>query len=131
MGILLQSKADIAYTVLAGRSAASMRRYYNSEEVEESYRLSDIDVDHGCCAEGRGASVSGLDDQRPLAVLLLGDVLNYLQGLDVRLELDIPCVSVDFKDVVGVRFHDGVLYDVVRRLCILIHRLHRDKDKQV
>lgn len=88
-----------------------------------SYRLGDVDVDHGCRAKGRRPSVPGLDHQRPLAVLLLGDVLHNLHGLDVRLQLDLPRLGVDVECVIGVSFHDGVLYDIVGRLGVLVHCL--------
>lgn len=88
-----------------------------------SYRLGDVDVDDGGGAEGRRASVPGLDHQRPRAVLLLGDVLHDLHGLDEGLQHDLPSGDVDVKGVVGVGLHDGIFNDVVGRLGIVIHRL--------
>lgn len=93
------------------------------ERRSRSYRLGDVDVDHGGRAERRRTSVPGLDHQGPLAVLLLGDVLHDLHGLDVRLQLDLPCVGVDVKGVVRIGRHDGVLDDVVWRLRVFIHCL--------
>lgn len=89
----------------------------------ESYRLSDVDLHHCCCAKGGLSSVSGLDHQGPLAVLLLGDVVHDLQRLDVRLELDLACGPVDLKYVVWVGSHDGVLDHIVRLLRIFIYSL--------
>lgn len=94
-----------------------------------SYRLGDVDVDHCCCAEGRRASVSGLDDQRPLAVFLLGDVLHDLHGLDVGLQSDFSGVCVDFERIVRIGRHYGVFDDVVWRFGIFVHCLWKKKGK--
>lgn len=88
-----------------------------------SYRLGDVDVDHRRCAEGRRASVPGLDDQRPLAVFLLGDVLHDLHGLYVGLQSDLPGVCVDFERIVRIGRHYGVFDDVVWRFRIFVHCL--------
>ena len=65
----------------------------------------------------------GHHQQRPLALLRLGDVVDDLHGLDVGLEFDHARVAVDVEDVLGVRLHDGVLDDVVGGLCDFVHRL--------
>lgn len=109
--------------VLPKAQAWNKKRCQHAASHSRSYRLGDIDIDHGCCAEGWRASVPGLDHQRPLAVLLLGDVLNNLHGLDVGLQLDLPSVGVDIKCIVRIGCHDGVLDDIVWRLCIVIHCL--------
>lgn len=89
----------------------------------ESYRLSDVNLHHCCCAKGWLSSVTGLDDQGPLAVLLLGDVVHNLQRFDIRFKLDFACGPVDLEYVVRVSSHDGVLNDIVRLLRILIYSL--------
>lgn len=105
------------------------KRCEHAASLCRSYRLCDVDVDHSCRAEGRRASVPGLDHQRPLAVLLLGDVLHDLHGLDVRLQKDLTSVGVDIKRVVRIGCHDGVLDDVVRRLRVLVHCLQERSRK--
>lgn len=95
-----------------------------------AYRLGDVDVDHRRGAEGRRASIPGLDDQRPLAVLLLGDVVHNLHGLDVRLEPDLSGVRADFEGVVRVGRHDGVFDDVVWRFGIFVQCLRGKKKKR-
>lgn len=94
-----------------------------------SYRLGDVDVDHRRRAEGRRASVPGLDHQRPLAVFLHGDVLHDLHGLDVGLQSDLPGVCVDFEGVVRIGRHYGVFDDVVGRFGIFVHCLLKQKRK--
>lgn len=88
-----------------------------------AYRLGDVDVDHRRRAEGRRAAIPGLDHQGPLAVLLLGDVLHDLHGLDVRLQPDLAGVCADFEGVLGVGRHDGVFDDVVGRFGIFVQCL--------
>lgn len=90
---------------------------------EKAYRLSDVDVDHRRGAEWWRASIPGLDHQWPLAVLLLGDVVHNLHGLDVRLQPDLSSVGADFKGAVGVGPHDGVFNDVVWRFSIFVQCL--------
>lgn len=89
----------------------------------KSYRLCDIDVDNGCCAEGRRAPVPGLDHHRPLAVLLLGDVMHNLHRLNVGFQFDLASVCIDLKCIVGICGHDGVFNDIVWRLSVFIHGL--------
>lgn len=94
-----------------------------------SYRLGDVDIDHGGRAEGWRTSIPGLDHQRPLAVLLYCDVLHNLHGLDVWLQLNLTSVTVDVKCIVRVGFHYGVLDDIVWRLCVIIHGLDREQNE--
>lgn len=95
-----------------------------------SYRLGDVDVEHSCGAEGGRAAVPRLHHQGPRAVLLLGDVVDDLQGLDVGPQLDVARRAVDDEDiVVGLRLHDGILDDVVGRLRVLVHRLRGKRSR--
>lgn len=90
----------------------------------KTYSFSDVDLDDCGGAEGWLASVPGLHHQGPGAVSLLGDVLNDGHGLDIRLEHNLPRVSINVKDVVvWFSFHDGVLDDVVGDFCIIIDSL--------
>lgn len=89
-----------------------------------TYSFSDVDLDDRSGAEGRLAAVPGLHHQRPGAVCLLGDVLNDSHRLNVGLQHDLPCVSVNVKYVVvWLSFHDGILNDIVGYFCILVHSL--------
>lgn len=91
-----------------------------------TYSFSDVDLDDRSGAEGRLASVPGLHHQGPGAVSLLGDVLNDGHRLDVGLEHDLPCVSVNVKDVVvRFSFHDGILNNIVGYFCIIVYSLCR------
>lgn len=111
--------------VLQATAQVCSRKYCKHVASQsKSYRLCDIDINHGCCAEGWRASVPGLHHQRPLAVLLLGDVLYNLHWFDEGLQLDLPSVWVDVKRIVRISRHDGVLNEVVWRLCIVIHCLY-------
>lgn len=93
-----------------------------------THSLGDVDLDDCGGAEGRLASVSGLHHQGPGEVALLGDVLNDGHRLDVGLEHDLPGVGVNVEDVVvRLSFHDGVLDDVVRHLCIIVYSLRKCK----
>lgn len=90
----------------------------------DTYSFSDVDLDDCRGAEGRLAPVAGLHHQRPGAVSLLGDVLNDGHRLDIGLEHDLPRVSIDVKDVVvWIRFHDGILDDIVGYFCIIVYSL--------
>lgn len=89
-----------------------------------TYSFSDVDFDDCGSAEGRLALISGLYHQRPGTVPLLGDVLNDGHRLDVGFEHYLPCVSVDVKNIaVWVRFHDGILDNIVGYFCIIVYCL--------
>lgn len=94
-----------------------------------SHRLCDVDFHDGCGAEGRRASITGLNHHRPPAVLLSGDVLHNLHRFDVRFELNLSCGCVDVEDVVWIGCHDWIFNDVIGFLCVLIHSLNTNRNQ--
>lgn len=88
-----------------------------------TYLLCDINLQNCRGTEGWGTSVFGLHHQRPYAVFVLCDVVDDVQGTDIRFQLDFPSALVYIKHIGWICLHDGIIHNVVGFFCILIYSL--------
>lgn len=88
-----------------------------------AYLFCDVNLQNCCGAEGRGASVFGLDHQWPYAVFVVCDVVDDVQRSDIGFQLDFPSALVYVKHIGWICLHDGIIHNVVGFFCILVYSL--------
>lgn len=88
-----------------------------------AYLFCDINLQNCSGAEGRGASVFGLDHQWPYAVFIVRDVVDDVQRSDIGFQLDFPSALVNVKHIGWICLHDGIIHNVVGLFRILVYSL--------
>lgn len=89
-------------------------------ELHTHLDVCDINPEYGHGAEGWRAAVLGLHLEGPRAVPIVRDAAQGVQGADGALEPDLSRACIDVEHAGWLRVRDGVVHQVVGRLCIQV-----------